>query len=157
MLIEQILKGVGDKRLLSDHKPGPSPLDDLIQSYSKIASINDDLPNLEETATGRDLKDAIRLMAPKDQVALLYRYCQAIGDLKEPERYDVAIEEHRGRWWLIKGAFFLAAFLMTLIGGGVIVVGAMRGDMTNPAATGLLNSAMEIFKLIFSSGIGSGG
>lgn len=160
MLVEQILKGIGDKRLLSDHKPGPSPLDDLIQGYSKKAAHNDDLPNLAEEATGRDLKNAIKLMDPEDQVTLLYKYSQATGSLMDPSVYSEHpkdAEERRLRHWFIKAGFYLAAVLLLMVTGAVVVLGSLRGEMSNPLASGILSTALEILKLIFSTSNMTGG
>jgi hypothetical protein len=90
-LINEVLEGVSDTRLLTDHKQGPSPLQSLITDYNDKASHNDNAPTLTSLSTGLDLKEGISKLDVEEQVCLLYKYLvdsKRIVHAEEPPEHE---------------------------------------------------------------------
>lgn len=154
MLAERVLKGVSDTRAISDHKPGRFPVDELLDDYNEIAAHIDELPNLEPIATGRQLKDAINMMEPKDQIRLLYKYLQRCGELPDPTAaLDTDENENQKlRLWVIVAVVMVVLAVILLLAGGVVVLAVREGHASNPAFDGLLHTAKEILDILVGRG-----
>jgi hypothetical protein len=151
MLVERVLKGISDTRAVSDHKPGHTSLDVLVEAYNKKAAHVDEFPNMTPESTGRELKNAIALMDSEDQVQLLYLYLQACGDLPDPNgNLDTEDrEEHKLKIFLIKGAFFLAGAVILIVTGATAMVAIREGHAANnPALVALWHTAKEVLTVI---------
>lgn len=152
MLVERVLKGISDTRAVTDHKPGHTAVDTLVEAYNKKVAHVDELPNMLPTSTGRELKDAIGLMDPEDQVQLLYLYLQATGELPDPNGNEDTEdqEENHLKVWLIKGLFFLTCTVILIVIGAVAVTAVREGHATNnPALVALFHTAKEILDVWF--------
>ncbi len=153
-IVEDVLRNIPDSTLLSKQK-APSILA-LVAAYQERMQVNDDLPRLTETFTGRDLKEAIGKLAAEDQVTLLHNYNvashQAIfpGPAFTPEQLEAA-EDKKLKRFMIKGLFFTAIGILISIVVAVAIVGTIRGDVDLSVVNGLITTAVEIIKLIFSN------
>lgn len=167
MLVRLVLKGISDARAVSDHKPGRLPLDDLVDEYNEKSAHVAELPTIEPTSTGQELKECIEKMDPEDQVWLLYRYLQRCGDLPkdhetkevktvEQEEEDAGIEERdfaRLKIWLIKGIFLVSAAVVMIVVGATAMVAWREGHATdNPAMVALWHTAKEILGVLVGGG-----
>ncbi|BDD79593.1 hypothetical protein [Burkholderia phage FLC9] len=166
MLVQRVLKGISDTRAVSDHKPGRLPLDDLVDEYNEKSARVAELPTIEPTSTGKELKDAIDMMDPEDQVWLLYRYLQRCDDLpkdretakevKELKEEESEIETRdlqRLKIWLIKGSFIIAAAVVLIVVGATAMVAWREGHATdNPAMSVLWHTAKEILSVLVGGG-----
>jgi hypothetical protein len=164
MLVERVLKGISDTRAVSDHKPGKLAVDFLLEEYNEIAIHVAELPNLGPEATGKELKDAIRMMNADDQILLLYKYLQRRGELpkdkeeikpltKEEEQVAEERDLNGLKIWLIKGIFILAAAVTLIVTGATAMVAWREGHATdNPAMVVLWHTAKEILTIIVGGG-----
>jgi hypothetical protein len=161
MLVQRVLKGISDTRAVSDHKPGRLPLDDLVDEYNEKSARVAELPTIEPSSTGKQLKDAIDMMDPEDQVWLLYRYLQRCDDLpkdrpaqevKELKEEESEIESRdfqRLKIWLIKAAFLVSAAVVLIVVGATAMVAWREGHATdNPAMSVLWHTAKEILGVL---------
>lgn len=150
MLVERVLKKISDTRSVSDHKPGWLPIDALVEAYNEKAARVAELPNIEPDSTGRQLKDAIELMEPEDQVIMLNLYLVQCGEVPDPVDGDGSeVWEYRHlRIWLIKGLFILTVAVVLLICGAMIVLAVREGHADNAAFDGLLHTAKEILSIM---------
>jgi hypothetical protein len=150
-LLEAILAGLSDTRMLGDHTGGPSPLDELIKGYHRAAKNDDRLPAISGDSTGRELKDALSLLAPEMQVELLARYNHATKNLLTPTEYDpkVISAETKGLrsqiYWL--GGILLFFMLSVLIGVVLTTAVHMQVISEGSALHNLIGSAKEIIEL----------
>ena len=157
MLVERVLKGISDSRAVSDHKPGKLPVDYLFEEYNEKAIHVAELPNLVPESTGRELKDAIALMDPEDQVRLLYMYLQRSGDLPDKitpsEQETEEREERHLKAWFIKGLFLLSSAVILIVTGATAMVAWREGHATdNPAMVALWHTAKEVLTIIVGGG-----
>lgn len=153
MLVERILRGISDTRVVSDHKPGNSPLDELVEQYNRKATHVDELPNITPQSTGLELKSAINLMDSEDQILLLYNYLVACDELPEPSPLTKeAVDENdrrRLQIWLVKGLFVMASAVVCIIAGAVAMIAVRHGQLAdNPALIVLMDTAKDIFDVI---------
>jgi hypothetical protein len=175
-LLEQILKGIKDDRLLNTHRPGPSPLNDLIEVYKERSAHDDNLPNLDEYSTGRTLKDGIAAMDADDQVMLLNQYAMATKGLRVPPAVktetpatsvapvvatpDTATsgddpEDKKFKRRALMIVIVTGALCFAMLFGAVTAIAVRTGRApSNELVSTFLESATEIAKLIFSKGGG---
>jgi hypothetical protein len=166
MLVQRVLKGISDTRAVSDHKPGRLPLDDLVDEYNEKSAHVAELPTIEPTSTGKELKESIEKMDPEDQVWLLYRYLQRCDDLPKdhaPKEVKTLDEEEeadleprdfaRLKIWLIKGIFLVSAAVVLIVVGATAMVAWREGHATdNPAMVALWHTAKEILGVLVGGG-----
>lgn len=155
MLVERVLKGISDTRAVTDHKPGHTAVDSLVEAYNKKVAHVDELPNMLPESTGRELKDAIAMMDPEDQVQLLYLYLQACGDLPDPNgNVDTEDgEDHKLKLFVVKGLFCVAAAVILIVTGATAMVAVRDGHATNnPALVALWHTAKEVLTVISGGG-----
>lgn len=151
-LLEAILAGISDTRALGDHDGGPSPLDELVKGYQREAKNDDRLPAITRESTGRELKDAIELVRPEVQVALLQAYNYATKNLSTPTEYDPKVLKEQTKslrnqiWWL---AGVLLFFMVSVLVGTTVATAVHMNVISEGAALkNLLETAKEIVMLL---------
>jgi hypothetical protein len=154
MLVERVLKRISDTRSVTDHKPGQLPVDALVEAYNQKAIHVDELPNIKPESTGRELKDAIELMEPEDQVEMLHVYLLHSGEVSEPKApvESEEVEKRHLNIWFAKGLFLLVCAVVLLICGAMIVLAVREGHANNAAFAGLLETAKEILDILVGDG-----
>ena len=153
-MLETVLRGIPDDRILSERRGKPSPIEDLIRSYNQHAKKADaDLPLLGNTATGRDLKDAIMQLDVSTQLALLAKFNQDSKSIDNPWDYETAAQrdERRLRHWIIKAAVGAGLFMIVSFTGAGLVLGFQSGALTGPVFKYFIDTAVSILKIVFSS------
>lgn len=156
-LVERVLDGVSDVRLLSDHRQGstPSPLQQLIADYSELSAHNDNAPNLTELSTGADLKTGIQKLDIEQQVKLLYRYLVNAKRLNDESPAE--LEDRKMRHWSIKFAMWCFAFVVVMLLGAVTAIAVRTGAApSNELVSTFLDTASGVVRLLFSSGHSGG-
>lgn len=150
-LLEAILAGISDTRVLSDHDSGPSPLDELVKGYRREAKHDDRLPVITRESTGRELKDAIQELSPELQVSLLQSYNHATKNLSTPTEYDPKVLKEQTKslrnqiWWLAGVVLFF--MISVLVGATVATAVHMNVISEGAALKNLLETAKEIAML----------
>lgn len=151
-LLEALLAGISDTRVLGDHDSGPSPLDELIMAYQKAAKIDDRLPAITRESTGRELKDAVSLLEPEPQVILLASYNHATKNLSTPTEYDPKVLKEQTKdlrnqmWWL---AGVLTFFMVSVLVGATVATAVHMNVISEGAAVrNLLETAKELAMLL---------
>ncbi len=147
-LTDQVLLGVSDKRLLTDHQKGATPLQGLMQAYTLKAARNDNAPNLTDLSTGLDLKSGLQKLEPEDQVELMYGYLVSANRLLS----TVAEDQRKLRNWVVKifVGVFAAGTLLTF--GAVTSIAVRTGAApSNDLVGGFLDMAGDIAHVIFTS------
>jgi hypothetical protein len=160
MLVQRVLKGISDSRAVSDHKPGRLPLDELVDEYNEKAAHVAELPNIEPTSTGKELKAAIEMMDPEDQVLLLYKYLERMGDLPHDKKVKTETEEEseerdftKLKVWLVKAIFLVASAVVLIVVGATAMVAWREGHATdNPAMVALWHTAKEVLTVLVGGG-----
>lgn len=76
-LVQAILKGMSDDEIADSNVVIPTPVRELMKRYNRIALNDDDLLQITETTTGKELKAAIEMMEPEMQLVLLNTYVHA--------------------------------------------------------------------------------
>lgn len=149
-LVEAVLAGISDTKLLTDHHESHSALHVLIESYSEEALRNDVVPNLTPTSTGADLKHGITKMEIEDQVRMLYVYLlhlKKIGPQENPEDQ----EDRRFKRFALKLGLSVISFLTVMLIGAVTAIAVHTGAApSNEVVSTFLKTASEIVSLIFS-------
>lgn len=150
-LLEALLAGISDTRVLGEHDAGPSPLDELIKAYQREAQNDDRLPAITPESTGRDLKDAVEQLKPELQVQLLARYNHATKNLSTPTEYDPKVLKEQTKalrnqiWWL---AGCLVFFMISVLIGVTVATAVHMNVISEGAALkNLLETAKEIILL----------
>lgn len=148
-LVKQVLNGVSDTRLLSDHHPGASPLQDLIKTYREKSAHNDNAPNLTDLSTGQDLKEGLEKLAVEDQVTMLYEYLCAAKRLVPKETPD-QIEERQLKRTAVKAFIWVSGVVVIMLIGAVTTIGVRSGLAPSNELVGTyLEFAGEIAHLIW--------
>jgi hypothetical protein len=150
MLLAAVLEGIGDDVILSSHPFIPVALRDLIKHYNRLAINNDHLPAITEHTTGAELKEALRLLSPKDQLEILYNYNRATagGGSASPVETKEQREIREVATRLALGGLALISMLLV---GAVISVAVMSGVVTDMTiARTLVSTAADIIKFILS-------
>jgi hypothetical protein len=150
-IVEAILAGIDDERRLDDHPAGPSPLHDLVVAYQTLADQDDHLPAITDQSSGRELKNAIGLLAPDRQLVVLARYNHATKDLSTPTEYDPKVlkEETRSlqtQVYILGGAL-LFCMLSVLVGAVIATAVHMQVITAGAAIRNLMDGAKEIVVL----------
>ena len=152
--IGKILKGVCDNKKLHEY-PQDSALRILVDAYVKESVRNAALPAIDLQSTGGEFKLAFSRMEAAEKVTLMYNYLVNIAadsPLAEILTKADEKEDRHFRRWLIKSAVYLLGSLVFLIVGATIAIGVKTGVVSdNPAFASIVNTAMEILKLIFTS------
>lgn len=155
MLVHAILKGVSDDRQVIAHLSVASPLRDLVERYNKIAANDDNLPPVLSSTTGRELKAAISMMEPEDQLVILHKYSLATKTLDLPEVYaedPVKADERKFRLFVGKAMIIGFVILMLVVVGAVIALSVKSGALANEGLIStIMKTAGEIIKLILST------
>lgn len=151
MLVQAILSGVSNESLIDSHVVIPTPLRDLLRNYNKIAMNDARLPVVTEQTTGAELKKAIAMLEPADQVALLHTYSQATRKFDEPvtsEDHSVT-EERKLRAVMRKIIFLCLSTLGLMLVGSSITVAASLGYFKNFWTSQFVMTATEFMKFLF--------
>lgn len=149
-IVLAILDGVADGRIMDTHIVIPTPLRDLIRNYNKIALNDAKLPAVTEETTGAELKKAISMLEPADQVAVLNSYCQALRTADQPEKSSVG-EDRRLRQ-LIRRIFMMSlGTLLLVLVGSALTVASLLGVFKNFWTNQLVMTAVEFVKFLFST------
>lgn len=155
MLVHAILKGIADTRTIDAHISIPSPLRDLIEQYNKIARNDDRLPAILASSTGKELKDAVNLMDPEIQVAMLHKYSIATKTLDTPTVYaedPIKSDERRFRLYVAKVLVTGLIVLMLVVIGAVIALSVKSGALANEGLIStIMTTATEIIKVMIGS------
>lgn len=152
-LLEAILAGISDTRMLGDHTGGPSPLDELIKAYHRASKNDDRLPVISGDSTGRELKDAISHLTPEVQVELLARYNHATKNLSTPTEYDPKVIKAETQtlskqiYWLAGGLIFFMTSV--LIGAAIATAVHMNIISEDSVVHNLIESAKDMVELFF--------
>lgn len=153
-LLEDILRGISDDRLLVNRREEASPLGDLIDSYKKASQNNDNLETLNSDWTGRDLKEAIKKVPSDEQLTMLYKYMVAVKSPGDPFSYAEhprEADERRHRHWIVKTAVVSAILMTFAIIGAVIALAVSSGQVEKGVMVDtFMSTALEILKLVFS-------
>jgi len=153
-LLSTVFHDIDDTYLLSERKSEESALGRLIQEYGEHAKRIDHLPDMRDDSLGRDLKAAIALMAPEDQIKLSYHYYINEGIL-ENDAEDIRLREDRQlKHWTVKASVYLIIGLVSVLAGATIAYTFKRGAGHNddPVIGGLLTTAAAIAKILLSVG-----
>lgn len=154
--IGKILKGVCDNKKLHEY-PQDSPLRILADTYIKEVVNNSSLPTIDLQSTGGEFKLALSKLDAADKVALLYDYLVGTtptGPLASVLQSADKKADLNFKRWLAKAAVLVVSSLLFLIVGAMIAISVKSGAVSNnPAFTSIVNTAMEILKLIFSSAV----
>lgn len=155
--IDEALSCIQDDRLLGQRREtGPgAPIVDLMNSYNALADRYDEVTFqfMDGQNSGRELKDAIGHLDPKDQVQLITEFTEnmkratsAYG-YETPKERDERILKHN----IIYACVIAILILVVVAGiGGVMSLAVLSGKFENPIATTYFNTTLEIFKVIFS-------
>lgn len=154
-LVKAILKGISDDRIIGNHIAIASPMRDLIEQYNKLAFNNDALPPVLSTSTGEQLKQAVAMLDPEIQVALLHKYSVATKTLDTPTLYaedPIKADERKFRIYVAKLFVTMIAIMMFVLMGVVIALSVKDGKLANEGVIQtLMETAGEIIKLIIGS------
>lgn len=149
-LLNQVLEGVSDSRLLNDHREGPSPLRSLIKAYTEKAAHNDNAPNLTDQSTGHDLKLGISKLEPEDQMILLYDYLVGCKRIIPPE-CESEKEDRKLRHTAIRWVIATFCLMGMMLFGAVTSIAVHRGIApSNEVVSTFLETAGEVAEFIFS-------
>ena len=158
MLSSAILRGVDDAKKLGFDLQAPSPLRDLVQAYNKKAVGGNILPVITTESTGLELKNAIEMLDPRDQVSLLHKYSNDTGDLDTPTTYvddPDSASKRKMRELAIKTGLFL---FIIFISGTLSIAGVMFAqgkDITSsPVLKAIAGPVLELIKMIIQTALG---
>lgn len=150
-LLETVLAGISDTLAVSEHAAGPSPFNELVRDYAKQCERDDRLPKISGASTGRELKDAIALLDPVLQLALLNHYAHATKDLDSPSEYDPSVLNTQTKalrtqvYWI--GGTLLFFMLAVLVGATVATAVHMNVISEGEAVKNLLETAKSIVEV----------
>lgn len=149
-LVREVLNGVADARLLTDHHAGATPLHNLVKSYREKSAHNDNAPNLTDVSVGDDLKSGIGKLPVEDQVSMLYQY---LVDAKRimPTETTEQIEDRKTKRWMIKAFVWVLSFITVMLFGAVTAIAVRSGAApSNELVSTFLEFAGEIVHVIFA-------
>lgn len=150
-LVREVLSGVSDTRLLVDHKEGPTPLHDLIKSYTAKAAHNDNAPNLTETSVGTDLKDGIEKLECEDQVEMLHDYLVKAKRIL-PTETEAQIEERRVKNLAVRSFIYVTILVVVLFIGAITAIAVRSGRLPSNEVFGtFLEFVGEIVSFIWEA------
>lgn len=149
MLVEAVLSGISDEKIIDEHVVIPSALRDLIRNYNKHALTDPTLVVITEETTGSQLKTAIRKLTPEVQLLLLSAYNTAAKPVVLTEDPKL-LEERRIRVVLTRIMVILIGILLCILLGAGIAIATFTGVLQNFLSTQLVTTAAEIIKFIFS-------
>jgi hypothetical protein len=149
-LVREVLNGVADERLLSNHHAGATPLQNLVKTYREKSAHNDNAPNLTDVSVGSDLKSGIGNLPVEDQVSMLYQYLVDAKRIVPAETVD-QIEERKLKHTAIKAFIWVAGFVVVMLFGAVTTIAVRTGAApSNELVSTFLEFAGEIVHLIFA-------
>lgn len=169
-LFEQIFIDLVDDKPVLAHKSKDSAVAQLVREYAGYSRRIERLPDMTPDSTGRDLKSAIALMAPEDQVKLAYHYYLHQGTLEADtsvivgppapehpvveEPATVEKDEQYLRMWVLWIFAGLTAAFFFLIMGAALAYTFKRGPNAtdDPVFGGLLSIAAKAAEFFLSIG-----
>lgn len=173
-LVQAVLKSVARDKQLQNQGDLSMPLMGLAQAYNDMAQGHNDFIELSETSTGRELMLALSGLELKDKVALLHIFkdtCKIIDRVSAPtavgqdgtdalddqDRRLVRLqtleleEKIKFRALARKVVLFAIAPIPPLIVGAMIAIAYSKGHVDSALADGLMRTATEMLKLIFTN------
>lgn len=152
-IVQAILAGISDGRIIDSHVVMPTPLRNLVLNYNKIAMNDAKLPVVTEETTGIELKIAISMLDPADTVALLHTYCQAIRKADEPTNPEskILVEEKRLRQLVTRLIIISLVIMALMLMGAVIAIATYMGVFKNFWCNQMVVTVSEFIKYLFLS------
>jgi hypothetical protein len=173
-LVQAVLRGIAEDQPLQDQGDLSIALIGLADAYNSLHERCADHVEITEASTGRQLMKALAHLKLKDQVTLLHLYRDSVRmihransqpppELAPPGKVTssdplaarlAALEaEERIKFRALarKVVLFAAAPIPPLLAGSMVAISWQKGNMVdNVIAKGLMSTATEMLKLIFS-------
>lgn len=156
-VIDSILKAIPDDEVLAD---STQPwIKELLEAINEtIVELEIDCECLPLSATGKTLKDALKQLPATRQVTILNDTVVSYGKRRRREDDRRAEEEHvqemqvrQLKYNILKYSAYAVLFLIVVFIVGVVVISFQQNTLPDTEiANGLLNTLLEIFKLIFA-------
>ncbi len=151
MLATKVLKRISDTATIAEIVTASHPAAALVQAYREVAENEDDAPALSDEDSGLQLKQYIEALDSGYQVDLLAVYRNRMRPkqiMDDPEE----VEKRKLKTFMIKGGFIFFCSLILVVTGSVLTLGYKQGVMPDSSfLSGLIDTASEILKLIFSA------
>lgn len=154
MSLEFILEGVPGDRRLSDRRPGVYPLGDLIDAYALLSAANPNVDKIDDDWTIDHLRKAVAKLTVAERTILTGMLSADPSQCASPWAYETPKEREERQLWhfVIKVAVISVIPTIMFLTGAVVILGMMSGKVSaNFLTSTLLNTAMEIMKLIFGA------
>lgn len=156
-VVDAILKSIPDDEILAD---STQPwIKELLEAVNEtIVELEIDSECLPLSTTGKALKEALKELPATRQVSILNDTVVSYGKRRRREEDRRAEEEHvqemqvrQLKYNLIKYSAFGLLFLLAVFIVGVVVISFQQNTLPDTEiANGLLNTLLEVFKLIFA-------
>lgn len=157
-IVNQILDAVSDTDELSEYIDKPTPIGQLIKKINEL--LPDGEERLSGTSTGSDLKKKVESFDVSMQVRLLGDFSRAAGDIATPATFsedelDERREARKFKYWMRRamvwtGIIVVLSIVASII-GAVLMLAKLSGKVDTSVINGMMNAALEIFKVIVSS------
>lgn len=155
MSLEFILEGVPGDRRLNERRPGQYPLGDLITAYEALAAVNSNIAKIESDWTIDHLRDAVSKLTVAERNILTGMLGSDPSQCASPWAYESPKEREERQLWhfVIKVVVLSIIPTIMVLTGAVVILGLVSGKVSaNFLTSTLLNTAMEILKLIVGTG-----
>lgn len=153
MLANEILKDVPNDEVVVSVTKLKDPISDLIGSYNALVIGRDPSVEINDLVTGAELKEAIsKNLTVSEQMTILTAFDNAVKSVAKPDSYETLDEkeERRFKRWAKKMAVRCIFFIILIFTISIAYAMAVNGETSTEAITAILNTVIEIFKIIFS-------
>lgn len=157
-LLDAVLRGIDDNAPVADRMDRSEALKTLIDGYQQYTHNDATLPSINSLTTGAELKWAIALLNPHVQVTLLKKYSDTVLGVPTvpviPMEAPHVTEERRLRHWFLKFLAWLATSIIVVMTLAVVSTIVKSNSLPDGSIfSSIMSTAVEILKLVFSTGI----
>ena len=156
-IVESVLRTISDEEIIGESLlPWVKQLQEAINE--SIIELEIDSECLPLTATGKELKEAVKQLPASRQITILNDTVVSYGKRKRRNEDRRADEEHvqemqvrQLKYNLMRYSGFIALFLFVVFTAAIIVISLSEKTMPNSEiANSLFTTIIEILKLIFA-------
>lgn len=148
---EIILKGIDDTSPIYSHADRSVALKNFIVAYEEQTKLDGTLPILTPTTTGRELKDAHRMLETDARLSMLVAYYNTLYKKSSGES-AAAVKEREQKHWLVR---FTAIFGAVTFWGIIAIVAILwiKGGSgpDKDMVKNLMTSLIDIMKVILGA------
>lgn len=157
----EVVSSIPDDKVMSDLKLLGNAIPELIAAYQSVASKNVKVQQYSDAWTGKEFKMALSALSMEEQSDCLKLFKQSVACQAAtyccPKESVAVKDERRFRHKLLLIVTVAACILLFIIVGGVVYVGVRDGGLANSSSlTTILDTAVKLITLVFTSSTGTG-